>query len=297
MQILITGGTGLIGRALIKKLPHHRITVLTRDTQKARTLLPKEVTLISDLDEVDFNGLDGVINLAGEPILDNRWSEKQKKRLCDSRWEMTQNVVERINKATSPPYVFISGSAVGYYAHQKEKKIDETFSITSDDFPHHLCARWEDIAKGVNDEHTRLCLVRTGIVLSPNGGALQKMRLPYQLGLGATLGAGDQYVPWIHIEDMVNALVHLLEHKEAKGIFNFTAPHPVTQKVWSQALAKSLRRPHFLFVPSFMLNLILGQGAQLLLEGQRAYPVALQKNGYVFRFTKIDEAFNDLIKS
>ncbi|MDF2185608.1 TIGR01777 family oxidoreductase [Grimontia hollisae] len=297
MQILVTGGTGLIGRALIAKLEHHEITVLTRSPDNAREVLPTKVHLIKDIDDItDISQFDAIINLAGEPIVDKRWSEKQKGIICASRWGITEKLVQRILEADNPPHTFISGSAVGYYSDQGDKIIDESLTVDATDFAHSVCANWEKTALRADSDKTRVCLLRTGIVLSKHGGALKKMLLPYQFGMGGPIGEGNQYFPWIHINDMVGGIIHLLEHAETRGPFNMTAPHPVTNKVFSQALAATLRRPHFLFTPKFAISLMLGEAGQLLFDSQRAVPRALENSGYAFEFPTVEPALENLLR-
>ncbi len=296
MKILITGGTGLIGKALIEALHQHSITVLTRNPDKARSILGDGIQFIENLDALpDFNTLDVVINLAGEPIINKRWTEQQKGIICSSRWGITEKLVEKIQAADQPPKVFISGSAVGYYGEQGRREVDESIEIQSSDFPHYVCSQWEAIAQRAESEQTRVCILRTGIVLSKKGGALKKLLPLYQVGLGGRVGSGEQYFPWIHIDDMVQGILYLIDHQEAKGIFNFTAPQPVTYQSFSKSLADTLRRPHFLFTPAPVLKFALGESSQLLLEGQRALPNALIAQGYQFQFSTLVPALDDLL--
>ncbi|WP_394213431.1 TIGR01777 family oxidoreductase [Enterovibrio calviensis] len=296
MHILVTGGTGLIGRALIAQLEHHQVTVLTRSPEMAKKKLSSRVHLIKELDALsDFNGIDAVINLAGEPIVDKRWTEQQKGIICTSRWGITEKLVNHILAAETPPHTFISGSAVGYYGDQGDKIVDESLKVDATDFAHSVCANWEKIAMKADSDHTRVCLLRTGIVLSKEGGALKKMLLPYQFGLGGPIGDGSQYFPWIHINDMVSGIIFLLEHAEARGPFNLTAPHPVTNKAFSKTLAATLKRPHLLFTPKVAISLMLGEAGQLLLEGQRAMPRALENLGVGFEYPDLPPALDDLL--
>ncbi len=297
MHILITGGTGLIGRALIPRLASHEITVLTRSPEKASRVLPEKVHLINHLSQLGgLNHIDAVINLAGEPIVDQRWTENQKGIICSSRWGITQKLVDLIQAADTPPHTFISGSAVGYYSDQGDRIIDESLVVDASDFAHSVCSNWEKIAMRADSDLTRVCLLRTGIVLSKKGGALKKMLLPYQFGLGGPIGDGHQYFPWIHIDDMVGGIIHLLNHADARGPFNLTAPTPVTNKVFSQSLAKSLHRPHFLFTPKFVISLMLGEAGQLLFDSQRAVPRALENSGYGFEYPDLSPALDNLLQ-
>ncbi len=178
MNLLITGGTGLVGRYVINALPDADITVLTRDTESAAKTLPDKITLVSSLSEIpDFSVFDGIINLAGEPIADKRWTPLQKQRICQSRWDITAQLVSRINACETPPSVFLSGSAIGYYGRQGDKTVTEESHHVHDEFTHQVCAKWENLAAGVKNEETRVCLLRTGVVLTEEGGALPKMSL------------------------------------------------------------------------------------------------------------------------
>ena len=297
MHIFITGGTGLIGRHLIPALLRDastKITVLTRDTTKAKASLPGNVALVTSLDDtLDFDDVDAVINLAGEPIADKRWSETQKTRICESRWQITQQLTDKINAAAQPPATFISGSAIGYYGRQGDKLVTEAFTEVHHEFTHTVCEKWERIALQASPK-TRVCLLRTGVVLSHDGGALSKMRLPFSLGLGGRIGDGNQYMSWIHINDMVAAILFLLEHKHCEGAYNLTAPTPVTNSEFVKAYAASLGRPAIFPMPALALKLLMGEAADLLVTGQRVVPQKLVDAGFKFSFTDIGSAFADI---
>lgn len=297
MHIFITGGTGLIGRHLIPALLRDastKITVLTRDTTKAKASLPGNVALVTSLDDtLDFDDVDAVINLAGEPIADKRWSETQKTRICESRWQITQQLTDKINAAAQPPATFISGSAIGYYGRQGDKLVTEAFTEVHHEFTHTVCEKWERIALQASQK-TRICLLRTGVVLSHDGGALSKMRLPFSLGLGGRIGDGNQYMSWIHINDMVAAILFLLEHKHCEGAYNLTAPTPVTNSEFVKAYAASLGRPAIFPMPALALKLLMGEAADLLVTGQRVVPQKLVDAGFKFSFTDIGSAFADI---
>ena len=297
MHIFITGGTGLIGRHLIPALLRDastKITVLTRDTTKAKASLPDNVALVTSLDDtLDFDDVDAVINLAGEPIADKRWSETQKTRICESRWQITQQLTDKINAAAQPPATFISGSAIGYYGRQGDKLVTEAFTEVHHEFTHTVCEKWERIALQASQK-TRVSLLRTGVVLSRDGGALSKMRLPFSLGLGGRIGDGNQYMSWIHINDMVAAILFLLEHKHCEGAYNLTAPTPVTNSEFVKAYAASLGRPAIFPMPALALKLLMGEAADLLVTGQRVVPQKLVDAGFKFSFTDIGSAFADI---
>ena len=298
MHIFITGGTGLIGRHLIPALLRDastKITVLTRDAIKAKASLPDNVALVTSLDDpLDFDDVDAVINLAGEPIADKRWSETQKTRICESRWHITQQLTDKINAAKQPPATFISGSAIGYYGRQGNKLVTEAFTEVHHEFTHTVCEKWERIALQASQK-TRICLLRTGVVLSGDGGALSKMRLPFSLGLGGRIGDGNQYMSWIHINDMVAAILFLLKHKNCEGAYNLTAPTPVTNSEFAKAYAASLGRPAIFPMPALALKLLMGEATDLLLTGQRVVPQKLQVAGFQFTYTDIRSAFAHLM--
>ncbi|CAH0539023.1 TIGR01777 family oxidoreductase [Vibrio marisflavi] len=300
MKILITGGTGFIGRELMKHFTTYDVVLLTRNIQRAKEALKHidhgNIHYISSLSELlDLNGFDAVINLAGEPIVDRRWSRKQKEVICNSRWETTEKIVDLIHASAQPPSVFISGSAVGYYGNQESHPFDESLHVNQPKFPHLVCSTWEQIAKRARTDTTRVCLLRTGIVLKADGGAMKKMLPPYRLGLGGPIGSGQQYMPWIHIQDMIRGILYLLKTPHAHGEFNLCAPHPVTNKHFSKQLAKSLKRPHFLFTPKWVLKLALGESSVLLFDSARAKPKKLTELGFQFNFSRLEPALKNLL--
>ncbi|CAH0526634.1 TIGR01777 family oxidoreductase [Vibrio hippocampi] len=300
MRLLVTGGTGFIGRELLKHLTTHSVVLLTRNCEYAnKQLLHTDLGNIEYIDSLshldDLNGFDAIINLAGEPIADKRWSAQQKRVICDSRWNITTQLVELIHASTEPPSVFISGSAVGYYGDQQDHLFDESLLVHQDNFAHQVCAKWEQIALRAQSQQTRVCLLRTGVVLGDNGGALAKMLLPYKLGLGGPIGRGEQYIPWIHLLDMVRGIVCLLETEHAQGPYNFCSPHAVTNKQFSATLASNLRRPHILFTPKWLLQLAMGESASLLIDSVRAKPSKLTEMGFNFTFPHIDSALKNIV--
>jgi len=292
MQIFITGGTGLIGKHLITRLaPEHDITVLSRSESKPRAALPAAVTVIENLDSIaNFDDYDVIINLAGEPIADKRWTSQQKHQICQSRWQITTALVTKINASATPPHTFISGSAIGYYGRQGDKPVTENNTEPHQEFTHEVCQRWEQIAETVK-QNCRVCLLRTGVVLAAEGGALEKMRLPFKLGLGGPIGSGEQYMSWIHLDDMVEGICFLMDHSQCSGPFNLTAPQPVTNKAFVSAFANALNRPAFMPMPGFALKVIMGEAADMLLTGQRVIPQKLLDAGFEFKFDSVDKAF------
>ncbi|MGS4661808.1 TIGR01777 family oxidoreductase [Citrobacter farmeri] len=297
MKILVTGGTGLIGGHLVPRLQElgHQVTVLTRRPDDARKKLNDRVILWNTLeDKHNLNGIDAVINLAGEPIADKRWTTEQKDRLCQSRWRITQKLADLINASETPPSVLISGSATGYYGDLGEVVVTEE-EPPHNEFTHKLCARWEQIACEAQSDKTRVCLLRTGVVLAPKGGILAKMIPPFRLGLGGPIGNGRQYLAWIHIDDMVNAILWLLDN-DLRGPFNMVSPYPVRNEQFAHALGHALQRPAILRVPATVIRLLMGESSVLVLGGQRAPPKRLEAAGFPFRWYDLEEALADVIR-
>lgn len=297
MKILVTGGTGLIGGHLVPRLQElgHQVTVLTRRPDNAREKLNDRVTLWETLeDKQTLDGIDAVINLAGEPIADKRWTTEQKDRLCQSRWRITQKLADLINASEMPPSVLISGSATGYYGDLGEVVVTEE-EPPHNEFTHKLCARWEQIACEAQSDKTRVCLLRTGVVLAPKGGILGKMIPPFRLGLGGPIGNGRQYLAWIHIDDMVNAILWLLDN-DLRGPFNMVSPYPVRNEQFAHALGHALQRPAILRVPATVIRLLMGESSVLVLGGQRALPKRLEAAGFAFRWYDLEEALADVVR-
>ncbi|ENL8726294.1 TPA: TIGR01777 family protein [Citrobacter amalonaticus] len=297
MKILVTGGTGLIGGHLVPRLQElgHQVTVLTRHRDTAREKLNDRVTLWDTLgDKQNLDGFDAVINLAGEPIADKRWTTEQKDRLCQSRWRITQKLADLINASETPPSVLISGSATGYYGDLGEVVVTEE-EPPHNEFTHKLCARWEQIACEAQSDKTRVCLLRTGVVLAPKGGILGKMVPPFRLGLGGPIGNGRQYLAWIHIDDMVNAILWLLDN-DLRGPFNMVSPYPVRNEQFAHALGHALQRPAILRVPATVIRLLMGESSVLVLGGQRALPKRLEAAGFPFRWYDLEEALSDVVR-
>lgn len=295
VNILITGGTGLIGRALIQRLRTDNIIVLTRNQKNATKLLPNHIKLVSSLSEVDFNDVDTVINLAGESIVGRRWSAHQKSVICQSRWHITQHLIEKIQSATTAPKCFISGSAIGFYGRQSTAPITENQQDVYDEFSHHVCNEWERIALTAQSDKTRVCVLRTGIVLANNGGALQKMLPAFKLGLGGPIANGQQFMSWIHINDMIEIILTAINQPSLIGVINATAPTPVTNQEFSETLSAVLSRPCLFRVPALALKILMGESSDLLLYGQNVIPDKLLKNNFKFQYPSLQEALKQLL--
>jgi hypothetical protein len=297
MNILITGGTGLIGRALCPVLlaEGHKLTVFSRHPNSVAGKCGAGVRALSSLDDwrpdVHF---DAVINLAGEPIVDAAWTERRKQGLRDSRITLTRHLVTRIAQTEHKPAVLLSGSAIGYYGGRGEQELAET-SAPGDDFPAQLCIDWEGAAIEAEKYGVRVCLLRTGLILSQDGGLLARMLPPFRLGLGMRLGDGKQWMSWIHIDDYVRHLLRLLHDAQLSGPFNMAAPQPVTNIEFTRTLAHVLHRPAFFAAPGFILKIAMGERSTLLLEGQRVLPVRLAAAGASFAFADLESALRALL--
>ncbi len=300
MRVLITGGTGFVGQRLALRLAEagHRLLVVSRDPETARRCLPEGAEVRrSVLDFVDTPP-DALVNLAGESIAARRWSDEQKKRLIDSRANITRDLVilcEQLHQAGGQaPRVMVSGSAMGYYGDQGDREVTEE-TPPHDEFAHRLCKRWEDTAREAADFGTRVALLRTGLVLDAGGGSLKKMLPPFRLGLGGRFGSGRQYMPWIHREDLVRAILFLLERDDLEGPFNGSAPHPVTNAEFTRILAKQLKRPAPFPVPAIVLETAFGEMSRLLLTGADMRPRRLLEAGFEFRFETLEAALADIL--
>jgi len=292
MKILITGGTGLIGRALCRVLLEegHELTVLSRDPASVKTRCGEAVQPMLGLGEWDeTREFAAVINLAGEPIVDVRWSVSRKKALWDSRVGVTQQLVDCIRRAQHRPKVLLSGSAVGYYGDRGDEVLDESSSGAAD-YAAKLCAAWESAAQQAAGFGVRVCLLRTGLVLSRDGGLLTRMLTPFKLGLGARLGDGKQWMSWIQIDDYVALVLRLLACEDLTGPVDMTAPQPVTNRDFTAALAAALRRPAIFAAPACLLRGVLGERAPMLLGGQRVLPAKMMAHGYQFMHPQLISA-------
>jgi uncharacterized protein (TIGR01777 family) len=291
-HVLISGGTGLIGRHLIEKLQkQYTVTVLSRDPARAKRLLGKSIKAVDHDALHSVDDYDAIINLAGEPIADKRWTDTQKDIICHSRWDITTRLVDLINNSTNKPEVFISGSAVGVYGRQGDTPLNEDFTDYNEEFSSKVCQKWEEIARGAR---TRVCIVRTGIVLEEDGGALAKMVMPFRFGLGGPIGDGKQFMSWIHIEDMVRALVYLLENTKCIGPYNLTSPNPNTNAFFSIKLAKRLDRPCIFRMPKVIMKTLMGESSDLILYGQKVLPERLVSAGFNFTYPSLEKALSAL---
>lgn len=298
--ILITGGSGFIGRHLCRAAIKRKYTVivLTRDRSMAAKHLPSDVSLIDDLNQLEaYPAVDIVVNLAGQSLAEGRWTMKRKAQLLESRVGTTDKLFNYFKTSNAkPPQVVISGSAVGFYGagNGEDKPITENAGSEAN-FSHYLCAQWEQSASQFESLGSRVCYLRTGIVLGEQG-ALAKMLPPFKVGLGGPFGNGNHWMPWIHIQDIVNIVLYCINQTSLQGAINGTAPHPVRNNEFVKTLGAVLKRPAFFPLPATVVKLLFGQmGEELLLQGKAVVPKKLQDSGFQFQYTNLQSALSDII--
>jgi len=300
MKVFIAGGTGFIGQALIRKLllTGHAVTALARNPAKLGELsgqvrLIPGSPLIPGPWQQEVAGHEVIVNLTGTSIF-SRWTPAAKKMILYSRVAATRNIVEAIPAQADSPLTLINANAAGYYGFCRDEEKYEA-DPPGTDFLASVCQAWEDEAKQAQGK-ARIVLMRTGVVLGKNGGALSVMLPAFRLGLGGKLGHGRQWFPWIHLNDLTNAIIFLMENKAIHGPVNLSAPNPVRNKEFTKCLGKIIHRPTFLAVPGFAIRLALGELSSVVLEGCRMMPGVLLKNGFSFRFPELQPALEDILK-
>jgi hypothetical protein len=295
MRVVIIGGSGLIGQALCSSLTEdgHEVIISSRHPERV-TGLPSGAC-VRHWDASLAEGADAIVNLAGENIAGRRWTGDRKQRIRQSRIDVGQAVTQAVAAASHKPDVVIQASGVGYYGPSDDIVAEQT--PPGHDFLAKLAVDWEASTSGVEHLGVRRAIIRTGVVLSKKGGALPRLLSPYRFFLGGPLGDGRQWFPWIHMADEVAAIRFLINSEAAQGPFNLTAPNPVTNREFSHIVGRQLRRPAFLTTPAFLLRLLFGEMATVLLEGQQAVPQRLLELGYNFRFAEVDSALQDLLCS
>jgi len=301
MRVFVTGGTGLVGRHLIRRLAARGDTVVcvSRDPSRAQGSLPEGVETVGADPALPgawqdrLATCDAAVNLAGEPVGEGAWTAGKKRRIRRSRLATTENVAKAVAGA-GRPMVLVSASAVGFYGDGGEHALGEDAQPGSD-FLARLAVEWENTARKAEREGTRVVLLRIGIVLAREGGALPAMSRIFKFGLGGPLGSGRQYFPWIHIADLVGAIVFALDTPTLTGPVNAVVPNPPTQRSFAAALGRALGRPAVLPAPAFALQMLLGEKADMLIKGQRALPNALRAHEFKFRWPELDAALADLV--
>lgn len=296
MHFLVTGGTGFIGRPLVEKLLARgdKITLLARDFDKAKKMFKGSVNLIGSIKDSGLE-VDGVINLAGAPIVDKRWTARRKKTLKQSRIGITQDIIDWLKKCDKRPECFISGSAIGYYGNYPEATLIDESAQPRQCFASELCQEWESVAEQATELGVRVCRVRTGVVLAKHGGALKRMLLPFSLGLGGRIATGNQWFSWIHLDDMLELLLFLIDAKTVRGAVNAVAPYPVINAEFSHQLARKLKRPMLMPMPAAVAILLFGESSELLLEGQQVVPKKLLDNGFKFSYPQLNKALDNIL--
>lgn len=303
MRIVLTGGTGLIGRALSEKLvaDGHELLILTRNPNK-KPVMPRSIRFVGwDAETLgdwasEVDGADAIINLAGESLADGRWTDSRKESICQSRINVGKALVQAVNAATNKPSVLLQASAVGYYGSHTKNKIYTESAAPGSDYLAQICFDWESSTQAVERTGVRRAIMRTGIVLSSTGGAWPKLKLPFMLFAGGPMGSGNQWYPWIHIADEVRAIQFLLENEDASGPYNLSAPNPLPNKAFAKVVGDVMNRPAFMPAPGFALRTVLGEMATIILEGQRAVPQKLLDAGFTFLYPEARAAIAALEK-
>jgi len=302
MRVIITGGSGMIGRRLAVELlkDGHEVIALSRDPQHRGGSLPPEVRL----EQWDGRSAQGwghlveqagaIVNLAGENIGEGRWTEERKRAITESRVQAGKAVAEAVAQAKRKPGVVIQASGVGYYGTHGDEILTEE-SPAGEDFMSQICLQWEPATAPVEQVGVRRVVVRNGVVLSREAGAFPRMRMPFNFFAGGPLGSGQQWISWIHLRDEVAGLRFLMNNPNASGVYNLTSPYPLKNVDFERAIGRAMRCPAIIPTPAFAIRLLFGEMAITVLEGQRVIPERLEKAGFVFNFPKIDEALRDLL--
>jgi uncharacterized protein (TIGR01777 family) len=302
MRILVVGGTGLVGKRLCAALAlaGHDLRAVSRNVPRSVPHLPPGTDL-RPLPKTDdewtslVDGCNAIFNLAGEGLVEGRWSEDRKKSLRDSRVSLTDSLVRACGETVRRPRVLVNASAIGFYGPHGDEDLNES-SAPGDDFLAEMCVAWEQAALAAKDVGLRVVTVRIGVVLSMDGGSLGKMLPPFRLGLGGPFGTGEQYFSWVHEDDLTGLLIHALDNVSVEGAMNGTAPNPVRNGEFAKTLGGILNRPAFLSPPDFVIRLALGEVADaILLTGQKVLPAVAQKTGYKVRYETVEDALRALL--
>ena len=300
MKIAIAGGNGFVGTALTEELVKnpHEVYIITRHAHSAPQ--KQGVTYVQWLNDGDqpekqLENIDVYINLAGEYLNSGRWTAKRKKQLLESRLASTNEMVRIISSADKKPHLFLNASAIGYYGTSRTETFTERTIKNPSDFLSQVTFNWEKAAQELENKQIRTIYMRFGVIIGKNGGALQRMILPYRLFAGGTIGSGEQILSWIHLSDVVQAILFCINNERIDGAVNFTAPHPLNMKEFGKTISHVMKKPHWLPVPSFTLKLMLGEMSILVLEGQRVLPEKLREHKFEFAYPTLETALHDIL--
>lgn len=301
MRVLVTGATGFVGKPLVKKFIEegHQVTAVSRGRRPDRKIGAACQSLVWDYTKGDFpvealQGIDAVVNLAGEPLMKGRWNNEKKSLIYQSRVLTTQKLVKAINQCEKKPKVMVSCSAIGFYGDRGDEDLTVE-SAPGDTFTSKVCADWEKPVKDQLDDTVRKVIIRTGVVLGIEGGTLKRMLPLFNLGLGGRLGSGDQWFSWIHLTDLVNQFFEATTNAIVQGVFNGVSPFPVTNREFTEKFSECTGKPAFMTVPEFALKLAMGEMAQVPLSSQKVHPTRWEQIDFPYRFPKVKAALIELL--
>lgn len=300
MRVLVTGATGFIGKRVVKTLLSQgdEVVVLTRNVAKAAIKLGSQCQYYQWINTDEhppleaYQGVDGIINLMGEGIADKRWDEEQKQKIYNSRIHGTRNLLDGMKDLPRKPQALVSASAVGIYGDRGDEDITEE-SALAEDFLAHVCKDWEKEALRAHEMGLRVAIIRTGVVLGRGGGALKKMLPIFKLGAGGPVGSGEQFMSWIHVDDLAAMYVEALKKPDLEGVFNGTAPFPAKNKDFTKALGRALKRATFIPAPAFALKIVFGEMSQVLLDGQKVLPRKFKENDFRYKYPTLEMALKE----
>jgi uncharacterized protein (TIGR01777 family) len=303
MKVLVVGGSGFVGTRLVGALRargDREVVVTGRSAERLAKQFGGDVRCVEwdpnrgPLPLSELNGVDGVVNLAGDPVHKGRWNKAKKERIRESRVVGTRNLVAALASADPRPGVLVNASAIGWYGDRKHNWVHEDYPPAEDDYLAEVCQAWEAEARRAREAGVRTAIVRLGVVLGRDGGAYPQMAKPFRMFAGGRIGLGKMWMSWIHVDDVVGLILHCLDCEQAVGVYNATAPHPVSNVEFTKTLGRVLKRPAFFYVPAFMLRWAKGEFARVITASIRARPLRTLAIGYEFKFPRLREALLDL---